>query len=337
MGQILVKTGSGWVGANSVYTKTGSGWVAGNNVYAKSGTGWMASNPFDTTSPGYPIKVSTTYNQDTRSVTIKMRASSDSDVTHMVLKYSSVDYPLWAHDEVGLYPWSWKSCAPDQEITYTFQLPAYNRDYFVSVWCVDDSGNASPRNRQIVRVTPPSTAPPPPVTPTIKKVTYNCTDSGTWNLTNTFWSTSLGKRVGAAGAYDHRGGWMYGTKLAAALTKSTKIRGMTIKITRENSAHGVSGPANVYLIGHGLTSPGSGSNKPLAPVSSPYNLLGELNRGQTKTFVIPSSLYAGVKDGTWRGFGIGIWNGPTPYTSKNYIICHGKGTTSGQVYMEWEE
>jgi len=338
VGKVYVKTASGWVSANSVYAKTASGWSAGNNVFAKTASGWMGANPFDNVHPGYPIFNSLTFDNATRLVTYKFTTPADADMAHTVVKYAENSYPLWHFDDVALQPWSWKVAGPNQQMTYKFTVPKYSTEYFIAAWSVDSSNNGSGRLRRTIIVTPPTTAPPPAPSPTpiVKKVTYNCDDSGTWNRTNTFWSTSLGTTLGQGGAYGHRGGWFYGTKLAAALAKAKKIRGMTIKIQRNNSIHGVSGPANVYLIGHNLTSKGSGSNKPLGETNAPEKI-GTLYRGETKTFAVPSRYWASIQSGHTRGLGIGLVGTTTTYTSPNYLLANGKGTTSGQLYMEWEE
>lgn len=341
MGEILVKTNSGWVPASQAYAKTSGGWQEASTVFAKASSGWRDASPFDTTAPSYPRLISLTANSARREITMVLRADDVEDQYEVMVKYSSSRYPDTAEDPYHLFPWSRKRVGPGQQVTYTWQPDYYDKLYYISAWCIDRSGNSSDRNRKTITIPKPTTAPPKPPTPPVpkvKRVYYNCDASGTWNRTNSFWSPSLGNQVGQAGGYNHRGGWFYGNKLSAALKNAKKIRTMRVRVIRSSSQHGVSGKANVWMIAHRRTSPGSRGNNGLTDsmVSNRIHM-GTLGRGESKAFVVPSSWYTGFINGTYKGLGLGIQGGPTSYTSPEYMIAYGRGTVSGQVYVEWEE
>jgi len=108
---------------------------------------------------------------------------------------------------------------------------------------------------------------------------------------------------------------------------------MTITITRANTAHGVAGPASVYLSRHTMAAQISGDPSAY-DTSGVY--VGTLNRGETKTFTVPSAYYPYFASGQSKG--LGLYYGPTSFTDARYLYALGAGSaSSGKVYIEWTE
>jgi hypothetical protein len=336
MGDLYTKVNGEWV-ISYPYMRlsANTGWRRGSELYRRGATDYALVHTYDTTHPNKPTLVDLSWNTSTRLVTLKIKMPSDADVTRSSVKYSSTGHPLYALDSTNMHNWNLKDVSPNQTVTYTFTPLYYNKLYYISAWAIDAVGNPSDRLRLQFTIPQPTSSPSP--TPSIQQVTYNCGQSGSYNLTNGFWSSQLGSTVGQAGQYNHRGGWFYGGRITRALTNAKKIRRMTIKIQRVNSLHGVSAGANVYLTAHTLGTKGSGSDKPLSPVANPPKMVGTLTRGQTKTFTVPAEWYPSFISGKWVGLGLWYPSGATSYTSSNYILTHGVGTSSGQVFIEWEQ
>lgn len=327
-----------WFKSSRHYVKTSTGWRRSYQVWVKTGAStWTRGFVNDEVLPTLPTVVEVGYHPKDKKVLIRIAVPNEPDINRTVLKYSPTAYPLNALDSANMQPWSIKQVTPGGSYVYEFTVAYTGRTYYVSIWTVDNQDRASIRRRIEVMVPNPSEpAPPPPTTPVVKSATYNATESGSWNLSGMNvpnWSSTLGSTVGQGGSYNHRGVWFYSGKINTALKNAKKIRRMTLKVTRINSSHGVSTAANVWLSPCLQVSKSSG--KPFGVTALHYKA-ATLGRGQTKTIEIPSTYYQGFLNGTYKSFC--IWAGdPTSYSSPDYILCHGAGTTSGQVYVEWEE
>ena len=324
-----------WKGGK-LYVRTATGWKLARALYRKtSSTTWSVRENYDTSAPGQPVLVNASTDQATKKVSLRLRMPTDADVSGATLKVSSNAYPANERDSsyIGNIDdlVNRKSAGPGQDVVWTFTLPKYSTSYYCSAWAVDSAGNASDRRRTVIAITPPAAAPPPSPTPI--KVTYNAVTSGAWSKVRNYWNTGFyGDMVAQAGVDNHIGGWFYGGKIKAALSSKTKITKMTIRIGRASSAHGVSGPADVYLVPHKLDAVGQGSSPALVPAASPVKV-GTLGRGESKVFNVPSAWWPHFVTGNYTGLAIHSGSA-TDWTSPSYIIAYGKGTTSGQVYFE---
>lgn len=317
------------------WTRTSTGWRPIIRLWRKTGTStWSQRQYYDRTPPGKPTQLGLTTDSVNRQVTMRVRMPANTDVMRATLKYSSARYPTVEGDASYIYPGlqSRKDAGPNDTVSWTWTPDFYDRDYYISVWAVDDSLNASESLRAVVKIPPPS-APPPPQVPPLAQITYNAVTSGQWTRTRQAWNPNYyGDLVVQAGLEDYVGGWFYAGKIKTALANKAAVKKMTIRIQRANSSHGVSGAANIYLIPHKLTTVGSGKTPALVPAATRV-LVGTLGRGQTKTFNVPSAWWPHFKSGNYTG--LGLWaGGASQWSSPNYVLAHGKGTTSGQVYIE---
>lgn len=331
----VTNLGSGWT-TGKMWARSTTGWHKSRSLYRKTGVStWTLEETMDTQSPGYPVLVGHTYDSAAKSTTVTVRMPLDADLAHGTLKYGSA-YPMTEGDESyirtiddGLTGQNRKPATPGQNLSWTFSPNSYDKDYFVSIWAVDNVGNASDRRRLVVNIPAPVVAPAPPPS-TVSKFTYNCVDSVSWDRVNNWWATGYyGNLMVQGGNNNFIGGWFYGGKIRNALSTKTKINKMTIKIQRASSSHGVSTAANVWLVPHVKDSTGTGGlSRAVAPVN-----VGTLLRGQTKTFNVPSAWWPHFLSGNYRGLGVDFGSA-TAWTSSNYMLAYGKGTTSGQVYIE---
>ena len=324
-------TGRGWA-------KSSTGWKPAVALWRKSGAStWVMEEDLDTQAPGKPTLAGISTSSANKTIKVTAKMPGDADVNRAVLKYSSTRYPTRALDD------SYNTDRPDltnvkpagpyQNVTWTWSPDHFDRLYYVSVWAVDDSDNAS--DRLLTSATIKSAvAAPAPTTPTVSKITYNAVTSGSFDRSSMWWgtSTSYGKLVVQGGLYNYIGGWYYGGKLSKALSAKSKINKMTVKIQRSSSIHGVSAGANVWLVPHKLETVGSGGTPVLSAAASPVKV-GTLTRGQTKIFNVPSAWWSGFLSGKYRGLGL-YYGSATQWTSYDYMLAYGQGTTSGQVYVE---
>lgn len=328
----------GWAEGRT-WARSFTGWKPAVAVWRKSGAyTWSKEEDLDTTGPSSPPSfVGMTTNSANKTVTVTMRMPGDSDVAYGSLKYHANFHPpteagreyfYYSSGNPGRQP-----AGPYQNVTWTFSPGQYDRTYYISVWAVDSSGNPSDRNRKSFLIPSPAVA-PAPTTPKISKITYNAVTSGSFDRSSMWWgtSTSYGKLVVQAGLYNYVGGWYYGGKLSKALSSKRKINKMTVKIQRSSSIHGVSAGANVWLVPHKLETVGSGGTPVLSAAASPVKV-GTLTRGQTKIFNVPSAWWPDFLSGKYRGLGL-YYGSATQWTSADYMLAYGQGTTSGQVYVE---
>lgn len=330
----------GWQQGAQYYAKSPTGWKMITQLYRKSGTTtWGLRESFDYIHPGRPSIIGTTVNSTNRSITVVARMPMDADMKNATLKYSSALHPPqergaeYTYSDVNLQ--NRKNAGPGATVTWTWSPGQYDRTYYISVWAVDQAGNPSDRARTQVLIPSPKAAPPPtrPTVPKIIKVTQNPVTSGSMERTGTWanrWSSWAGDLVIQAGTPNFGGGWFYGTRIRSALSGKTKINKMTIRIQRVNSQHGISAGATLYLAPHRL----SDKTATLAPAATPVNI-GTLTRGQTKTFNVPSAWWPHFLSGTYRG--LALWSpssSGTAWTHSSYIQVYGRGTTSGQIYIE---
>lgn len=332
-----------WIQARAVYVKSVTGWKLGKEIRAKTGSiTWSMREVLDVSAPGIPTLLNITTNSASRKVTVTARMPLDADLNHATLKYSSSRYPPDEHGALHTYSGDGlenrQSVTPGGTVTWTWTPGRYDVPYYVSIWAVDHYGNASDRRRTQFKVKAPVVAPPPPA-PKPVKATYNASSSGTRERAGTWagnWSAWAGNLVIQAGEPNFAGGWFYGAKIKNLLSNKSKINKMTIRIQRVNSQHGVSAGANIYLVPYRIQAAGTAKTKtPALNAAATPVLVGTLTRGQAKTFNVPSAWWPRFVSGDYVS--LGLWTpstSGTPWTSPNYVQAYGKGTTSGQVYIE---
>lgn len=322
------------------WVRIGNGWRQGRFAWRKTGaTTWTQFFALDTEHPGQPALLSLTIDQARRRVTVVSRMPADDDLSHGTLKYASGSHPLTEAGDSNIYPDSDLvnriSVPPGSympHLTWTWTPERYNTKYYVSIWAVDTSGNAS--SRRLAELTIPSPSTPPPTPPQVHKITYNPVNSASYDHVRKFWNTAYyGNLAVQGGDGRYQGCWFYDNKIPSALANRNTIEKFTIRIQRAPSAHGVSGAANIYLAPHMSSNHSGGRNGQAPRVGRSPVQVGTLNRGQAKVFNVPTEWWPEFLDGTLKGFSIYVTSA-TPWTSPNYVLAYGKGTTSGQVYIE---
>lgn len=241
-------------------------------------------------------------------------------------------YPSSTYGASGITGTKW---IPSSYQTFTFPL---STPIMVSAWCQDDFFNWSAAGSSYIYTLNPD---PPP--PTLKYMSqyFGAVDSASWMTAGPYanqWdsNTLSNHYVYQAGSYGQNGYWFYGAAPQQAMASRNAATKLNIYIQRVNTAHGVSGGANVHVGAHTMWSRPGGAPSSIMGIFSPGTLL----RGEGKWF----DLTAPFPGGTWaeqfaagglKGFGLGY--GVTAFTDPNYLYAYGAGTSGGQLYCEWNQ
>ena len=341
MAQLWHKNDDGdWVPA-AKYARDASGWRKGTKIYEKTGAStWTLRYNSDVTPPATPT-LSLGYNATTKVLTATCTMPSTADTNYMFLKVSeSTNYPLLPNRNTSAtegnyiptvqadgYPWSERPVTPSQVVTRSTGV-APGKTYSWALWARDDSFNWSARAQAQMKIPVATTTTPATV---IKSAYVNVTDSASWNAAENYWRTD--NTYVYQGGENWYGAWFYGSQIRSLLIRAKRVVDMKITIQRVNTTHGISGEAQVYLTPHRLDSQPAGS--PVASFPSSDFLVGGLNRGETKTFTVPSAMWPYFISGSNRGLGLAI--GTTTYVDNRYLYAYGRGTTSGRLWIQWEE
>jgi hypothetical protein len=351
MGSLWLYDGGTWRSSNNISAQTGTGWAPGRYVWRHDGTSWVQVWQRDTTPPAAPT-VALSIVGGTKNVVSVTISTPPAPIIRTVVK---VGVNSWASNPTsttdGYYyaqqingeEWSeyWKgSQSYGAGLTGTKYIPASYQTFSfplstpicVSAWCQDDYYNWSSAGTSSIATLAPD--PPAPVLRTLSSY-VNAGDSCTRNraITNSWSSQALSDGyLSQGGSYGCEGFWWYGDALRATLAPAVSINTMQLLTQRVNSAHGVSGQALFRLGAHQMQS---------RPAGDPGLLMGcydfvLLSRGQAYWESVTSGWWGQYQSGYLTGFGIG-GVGSTSYTSNLYGIMYGRGTTSGQVYMEWQQ
>lgn len=169
---------------------------------------------------------------------------------------------------------------------------------------------------------PPAAPPAPPAAPlVVREVPVAAIASATGPSEKIYNSWSGGRLYQSGGSLAQRGFWFYGTGIATAKGAGT-ILGGKIFIQRINTSHGNGGGGNVRLGSHTYeTQPGG-----IPGAHGNITAVGQLGRGDAKTFDLPAGIVAGMNSGAIKG--LGLEPGVLGYTSVDYIIAEqfGAGT-----------
>lgn len=345
MGLVWKKNAGGDWDPGSPMIKKTTGWVYGNTVYKKTGaTTWSVIWTRKNTAPNKPVLALVSYAQNVTDkkwyLNMTVKAPADVDITRMVFKYSTAAYPKTANKDAQTNNTPMKDGGTFSEFavepgkTYTRSIPVANTkagtQYFVSAWAQDSGFNWSSAANYLYTIATKAVVTPVPPGPVTRSGTVTTTDSASWNDVSNYWRTD-NNYVYEGGYYWH-GFWFYSTKIDALTKKAKRITNMTVTITRANTAHGVTGQADIYLTAHTLaTQPVSNPNT----TDTPGIKVGTLGRGQTKTFTVPSAWWPLFLSGHYKG--LGMFNTQTSFTDVRYAYCYGAGTTSGRIGITWEE
>lgn len=181
--------------------------------------------------------------------------------------------------------------------------------------------------------TTPPTDPTPPPAPgaaptapvTVRPVTVEAVDSGTYQPAYGSWRED---QVGQGGDA-RRGLWFYGAAIAAAKGSGTITAGSIL--IRRKSNGGVDGAANVRLGTHSHASQPGGNPGALSNVA----LIGTLLPGKGSTFPLTAQHIADLNAGAT---GVGLEAGSTGYVSADYLLAEPRsaGEWSGVLQLTIE-
>ncbi|MFF1498715.1 hypothetical protein ACFVZR_02260 [Streptomyces sp. NPDC058316] len=169
---------------------------------------------------------------------------------------------------------------------------------------------------QLGTVTDPSPGTPPSRAP--KPVTINASTSGSWRGGRPDETRDIPYQGDYTGRGNLRGGWFYGTAIAAACAGKT-VASMKVKFTRSRGA-GVNAKRPLHLYLHAYTSPPSGQ---LALGDGADDLLS-LSVGAQGTAALPASWRSQLASGAARGLAISASG------SRDYM-----GVSGGQITISF--
>lgn len=335
---LYVKNADGdWVLTNHQYAKYAStGWSRVIEVHQKTGESvWTERISYDDAPPAAPT-LTNVMDATKRTLTTTIKLPNEPDVVGAVLKQSFDGYPVNPESTSDTYtiiqsdgqPYSYITAGPNATKTRVATSGQAGRRYYLRCWTKDANGNYSTTPASWSGVFP---YPPAPTPTLVTKTAYvTTTASGSWNRQSGYWRAD-NNYVYQGAPYHWDGRWFYGGKIKSLLTKAVEIKFVKIYVKRHNSAHGVSGKANIKIGTHGQTTKPSG-----APVGlNNINNFFDLNRNEGITYTLPSSWYQYFKNGTFAG--LGTYAGITTVTSADYAYCYGTGTDSGRLQIQWTE
>ncbi|MGW2090371.1 hypothetical protein [Streptomyces sp. NPDC001880] len=181
--------------------------------------------------------------------------------------------------------------------SYTWGTTPPGGDYeqVTALWTRKDANGTGQLYAQIGGSTPSPT--PPPTRPP-KTVTITPTASGSWRGGRPDDYAANPIQGDWTGGGNRRGGWFYGTAIAAACAGKT-VSSMRVSFTRR-AGSGVNAKRPLHLYLHGYTSPPSGQ---LTLGDGPEELLS-LSVGGRGTATLPASWRAALASGSARGLAI---------------------------------
>ncbi|WP_326764346.1 hypothetical protein OG978_06925 [Streptomyces sp. NBC_01591] len=179
--------------------------------------------------------------------------------------------------------------------TWGTASPGSGYEQVTALWTRKDARGTGQLYAQIGGSTP-SPAPPPTRPP--KTVTITASASGSWRGGRPDDYAGNPIQGDWTGGGNRRGGWFYGTAIAAACAGKT-VSSMRVAFTRR-AGSGVNAKRPLHLYLHGYTSPPSGQ---LTLGDGPEELLS-LSAGGRGTATLPASWRAALASGSARGLAI---------------------------------
>lgn len=165
---------------------------------------------------------------------------------------------------------------------------------------------------------PPAPPAPPPPPPAIVEKSVTPIGSGTAPAEAPWGGWRSDRLYQGGGGLAQRGFHFYGGGIAAAKGSGTILSGKVF-LDRINTSHGSGAGGNVRLGTHGYSSQPGGIPGGHANVS----VVGQLNRGEARSFNLPANIIAAMNNGS--AVGLGLEPGALGYTSADYIISTGFG------------
>ncbi|KFG07481.1 hypothetical protein [Streptomyces scabiei] len=180
--------------------------------------------------------------------------------------------------------------------TWGTAAPGAGWEQVTELWTKKDSAGKGVLYARLASAPDPS--PEAPATQAPKTAVISPTDSGTWRRGRPDDYASSPTQGDWTGRGDRRGGWFYGTAIAAACTGKT-VASMSVKFTRKRGA-GINGKVRMRLYLHDHTSAPSGQ---LDLDDGPQTLLS-LAVGAKGTATLPADWRAALASGSARGLAI---------------------------------
>lgn len=167
-----------------------------------------------------------------------------------------------------------------------------------------------------------TSAPAPPPSPeTLKPVTIAPTSQGAWRQGGRDNDQNPSQGAWSSYPYPYTGGWFYGSAVTAACAGKS-VSGMTIRVARTGSSHGIFGGVKPRFFL--LAASAAGSSPPALGDGPRYG--PALGLGSSATWKLPSSWVADLASGAAGGIGISAGVG------SDYLVCTG---TCGQLTISF--
>lgn len=346
-----------WLEAQRVYVKRSGVWRPADQAWVKRGGVWVRAYNYDVTPPDKPlmslevidkvtkgtltgrwIKVGirdshAAHQNDIRRIRVLTTFNGKQPTSHLGGTYTNKpddtfpnepwsDFSYNGHNGIthrDTSDWKYKQWPRNPKATTKLKG---GETYHFSAWAEDFEGNWSLPTHMSIRVPKGSTA------------------SKDFVLHETLFSPNSSGTISSGGAYQagdlvqqhskgSRGVFFYGAQFPNSIRGAKKIRRARIRLTRTND----SGPAtaNVYIYRHDSGSDPSGVSR------TGNQVLGKINKGETKWFDLPEGYHQHLMDRNIRGFGLNFKHpDKAAGLASDYSVIRGVGSRSGDVHVIWE-
>jgi hypothetical protein len=339
MGKHLVKDETGVWRDALPYIRTAAGWARVKIGYRKtSPTVWTQFFVLDLTIPAVPVVTSIT--RDGARLKITITAPASTDVKSLRVKVGKriatnleVDSDYITTADANDPAWSEWQVTPNQVRTKYYPVAGTltnGATYYVTAWAQDASRNFSPPAVASFKYTEPVVPVP------VKKTAYVTTvDTTTFRrVQNTYYRADKLMRLGSVN--ELVGLAYYSNKIAATLKNAKRLTLVKIGLQRTNTDY--VGAGQFRLLAHTQTGYSAVDIDTGGRVVFSDPVWHTLNRGQSASVVIPEAWYPAILAGKVKGFGLYSQVSTGIDTIDPYAVTfHGFGTTSGRVYLEYEE
>ena len=360
---IHFKIGGTWTQVNRVYIKDANIWKPSNSVWIKSGGTWQEAFHYDVTPPAPPILtlelIETTYTEDKvdkdgRHIKVSVRepGGQNSQLKRIrVLTTYNGGMPTTQYggtyisqpaDAYPNEPWSdyhfngfgQSSATKDTTVDRSKSYPRNSTSstnlaagtYYFAAWSEDLYGNWSTGVFSSINVPKKGGS-----DVLVKEARFQATSTGSYTNAG-FVSGDLVQQNSPRS----QGLYLYGNQIHNQIGSqgTPTIKSAQIFLDRRNDSG--SGNANVYLFWHAYASASDiGSSLTRNEITD----LGQIAKGETKWFDIPSTYYDNLVSGLY-GFGLAFKDpAKASASASDYSVMKkiGDAPRSGEVHVVWTE
>jgi hypothetical protein len=357
---VYFKISGAWTQVDRPYVKVSGAWKPAKEVWVKRSGAWVQSYLFDITPPDPPTLSLEIVVTSSGGRHIKVGARSPGSSHDPNLKRIRVlttyngkapttqfggTYTRAADDNFPDEPWSdWSyngfNSSPSGKDSSEYHYKTWPRSatpettlaggqtYYFTAWAEDVAGNWSVAQAALINV-PKSGGDSNTV---VKEARFQVNTSGKL-VSSGFASGDLIQSGGPAS----RGIWLYGTEIRNNIGSQgpATIRSAQIRISRRDDTGQPT--ANLYLYWHDYAGAGS---LPSSPTRHQATKIGQIAKGETKWFDLPSAFYSHLTGKDILGFGLDNKNPsfaaaqPSDYSEVQSVS---DDIRTGEVHVVWSE